>query len=90
MKYKVKKTALSYEQKKVRALDYIDFTGQHIDVEAFCAREIFDETVDMICNKCKYTENVEYDILQEMTFGLDIPELMCPECDGTMKPELVK
>ncbi len=44
----------------------------------------------MVCNKCKHVETVEHDILEEMSWGREIPELMCPKCNGTMKPELVK
>ncbi len=89
MKYKVNKTALTYEEKKERVTFYNADTGSNEDVEAFCKREIYEETVDMICKKCKYVETIEHDILLEMTWGMKIPQMECPECNGTMKPELI-
>ncbi len=58
IKYKVNKTALTYDEKKERITFYNDYSGDNKDVEEFCKQEIYDETADMICNKCKYVEKV--------------------------------
>ena len=46
--------------------------------------EIFDEYVPLVCVKCGYKAEIEYDLLLELFefSDVDIPELECDHCEG--------
>ena len=62
-----------------------------VDPIEFLNREIYDETIHLKCTKCNYDEIADYDIIQEITYGMEYPQLSCPECGhkrngGTLVP----
>lgn len=62
-----------------------------VDPIEFLNREIYDETIHLKCTKCTYDEIADYEMIEEITFGMDYPMLDCPECGhkkngGTLVP----
>lgn len=57
MKFTIKKVPLSEEEKRQRAEDFVEDTGQYVDVEAFVKQDVFDEYVDFKCLNCKKNSN---------------------------------
>lgn len=94
-KYKINRRLLSYEEKLERVTFYNESPaylrgGPKVNVKEFTSREIYDETVTLICNKCGLKHEEDLEIIEEM-FGDDIPEIECMRCSkGIMKPELLK
>ncbi len=56
------------KRKKERVTFYNEYCGDNKYVEELCKQEIYDKTVDMICDKWKYVETVEHDILVQMSW----------------------
>lgn len=48
--------------------------------------ELFDETITMVCTKCDYSEEIDFEIVYESWFDGDYPVGYCPRCN---KPKLV-
>lgn len=88
--FKIIREPLSYEEKIERAEIYNSFGGntgfdEPVDPIVFAQKEIYNEYVEFKCNKCSYEEKIEWEIVQEMCYGMDIPELDCPKCSHTKK-----
>lgn len=95
--YLINRRELSLKEKK----DRVDFfnswnkmysTGEPIvDVDAFVARTIYDESVTFICNRCNVEEDIDLDILDEFGFDeTEIPILYCSHCsNGKMRPKYI-
>jgi len=81
-RYNTIKIFLSDDEKRQRALDFIDFGDGWVDVDEFVKKDIFDEFIHMKCIKCDYEETLEFDIVVELMFGVDgdYPELVCAKC----------
>lgn len=82
-KFSTIKRELSLEEKQERLRFYnlAKSPWEHpVDPIEFCSRTIYDETIHLKCTKCKYDEIADYDIIEEITFGMDYPMLSCPVC----------
>lgn len=88
MKFKIVRVPLTKEEKRQRAEEYNEFSFDHIDVEEFVNKDIYDEYIDMKCLNCGNEVRLEADILLECMEmnGDDYPVEYCSECD---KPKLV-
>lgn len=84
-KFNTIKTPLTYEEKKQRCIDNMEFTFEKIDIEKFCAQEIFYETIEMKCPKCGFSEIIEYEIVEEIMHmhNQEYPKLSCAHCSHT-------
>jgi predicted nucleic-acid-binding Zn-ribbon protein len=89
LKFKTIKVPVSEEEKRNRALFYMEDTGINVNVEEFVKKEIFEEYIQMKCLNCDYEETLDFDIVSEMwevEFS-DYPESYCPKCNkGSMVP----
>lgn len=82
------KRALSMEEKQERLKFYNEFKSPYdppVDPIEFLNRDIFDETIHLKCTKCNYDEISDYEIIEEITFGMEYPMLSCPRCGHTKK-----
>jgi len=85
-KFSIIKRKLTLEEKQERVQIYNQFKmpwDPPTDPDEFCARVIYDETIHLKCTKCKYSEIADYEIIEEITFGMDYPMLDCPKCSHT-------
>ncbi len=82
MKFTIKKVPLSEEEKRKRAEDFVEDTGEYVDIEAFVKQDVFDEYVDFKCLNCKKELELEADIVFELFFPdfEEYPVLTCPKC----------
>lgn len=82
MKFKIKKIPLTEEEKRQRAEDYIEDTGEDVDIEAFVKSDVFEEFVDFKCLNCNNEAELEADIVFELFFPEfeEYPILTCPKC----------
>lgn len=51
-----------------------------VDPIEFLNKDIYDETIHLKCTKCNYDEIADYEMIQEITFGMEYPQLACPNC----------
>ena len=85
-KFSTIKRHLSLEEKQERLKMYNLYKTPwepSVDPIEFLNRDIYDETIHLKCTKCKYDEIADYEIIEEITFGMDYPMLHCPECSHT-------
>lgn len=85
-KFSIIKRELSMEEKQERLKMYNLYKSPYdpsVDPIEFLNRKIYDETVHLKCTKCKYSEIADYEIIEEITFGMDYPMLDCPKCSHT-------
>ena len=85
-KFSTIKRELSLEEKQERLRVYNMAKmpwDPPVDPIEFLNRKIYDETIHLKCTKCKYDEIADYDIIEEITFGMDYPMLDCPKCSHT-------
>jgi Zn finger protein HypA/HybF involved in hydrogenase expression len=77
------KTPLTIEQKRIRALEYIEDTFNDIDMDEFIKKDIFNEYVQMKCLNCDYEETIDFDIIYETSYSLEDSKIVfyCPKCD---------
>lgn len=94
LSYKTTKIKLSDEEKRERVLFYNEYNKGFeppVDVESFVKREIYDEYVDFICDRCRFEQTIDYDLVLE--FGENeegLPELYCTKCNkGIMRPKYI-
>lgn len=112
--YDIIKRELSYEEKYLRALEYVtdvydefEYTYKDDDtidfddtynrlpfwdqefITEFLAKDVFDESVEFKCIKCKKTFEIEMDIFEEIFYPMnnECPETNCQFCSkGTAVP----
>ena len=85
-KFSIIKRELSMEEKQERLKMYNLYKSPwdpSVDPIEFLNRKIYDETIHLKCTKCKYSEIADYEIIEEITFGMDYPMLDCPQCSHT-------
>jgi DNA-directed RNA polymerase subunit RPC12/RpoP len=82
-KFNIIKRKLTIEEKQER-LKFYNMAKMPwdppVDPIEFLSREIYDETIHLKCTKCNYDEIADYEIIQEITYDMEYPQLSCPKC----------
>jgi len=84
--FSIIKRELSMDEKQARLNMFNLYKPPYepsVDPIEFLSRKIYDETIHLKCTKCKYDEIADYEIIEEITFGMDYPMLECPKCSYT-------
>ncbi len=82
--FNIIKRRLSDEEKRERAETYNEFEPfDHVDVDEFVKRDIYDETIVLKCLNCGFQEEVDYDIVSECWDESisDYPQSYCAVCN---------
>lgn len=84
MKFTIKKVPLTIEQKRERVEFYNQYEElDHVDVEEFIKKDIYDEYIDFKCLDCGAEHELEADIVLELFNPKyeDYPMLFCNDCN---------
>lgn len=74
---------LTEDEKRQRAIEYNEVAFNHVNVDDFVKKDIFDKTIILKCLNCGFQEKIDFDIVSECwyEFQSNYLEPYCIKCN---------